>query len=89
MAKKRGFCPFLMGGLVGLGLGFLFAPKRGIELREQLFEKAMDILTDSQSIKEDVTDFIKTFRNEEGEVEIADEIVISRDFDENHEDITL
>lgn len=92
MSKKSGFCPFLAGGLLGLGIGLLIAPKKGIQLREEIFEKAMDIMTESQGVKEDLSDFIKTFRKEDGEiVERDNDIVISRDFSDRdpHGDISL
>lgn len=90
MSGKRSFCSFLMGGLIGFGVGLLLAPKKGVELREQIFEKAMDVMTDSQSVKEDVANFIKTFRNGQGDIEEIDgEIVISRDFKEDETDIPL
>lgn len=91
MSGRKSFCSFMLGGLIGFGVGLLLAPKKGVELREQIFEKTMDIVTDSQSVKEDVSNFIKTFRNKDGEIEPTDgEIVISREFDEEEEaDIVL
>lgn len=39
MGKKNKTASFLGGALVGLGLGFLFAPKSGSETRKELGEK--------------------------------------------------
>lgn len=83
MRRKRGLCPFVLGGLVGIGIGFLLAPKKGSELREDLFEKAMDLISDSQNLRENVSDFVKTLRSEDGEIlEQEDEIIISREFEQ-------
>lgn len=45
MAKKCKTVSFLGGALVGLGLGFLFAPKSGSETRKEL-SKQMSLLWD-------------------------------------------
>ncbi len=38
------FSAFLTGGLIGLALGILFAPRRGQETRDQLRKKADDLI---------------------------------------------
>ncbi|MDO4720552.1 MAG: YtxH domain-containing protein [Peptostreptococcaceae bacterium] len=83
MRRKKGLCPFILGGLVGIGIGFLLAPKKGSELREDLFEKAMDLISDSQGLRENVSDFVRTMRSDEGEIVEQDgEIIISREFEQ-------
>ncbi|HET6781398.1 MAG TPA: YtxH domain-containing protein [bacterium] len=44
MAEKAEFSAgLLIGGLIGLGLGLLFAPKPGSETREELGGRAQDV----------------------------------------------
>ncbi len=45
MSKKGEFGKFLTGAMIGVGLGVLFAPKKGSETRKELKEK-MDELID-------------------------------------------
>ena len=45
MSKKSGLGKFLLGAGIGVGLGFLFAPKSGKETREEL-KKKMDQLVE-------------------------------------------
>ena len=54
MSKQSKAGIFLLGGILGAAAGLLFAPKKGVELRENLFEKTMDILTDTQSVEEEI-----------------------------------
>ncbi len=44
MSKKNGFGKFLTGALVGVGLGVLFAPKKGSETRKELKKVVEDFL---------------------------------------------
>mgnify|MGYP001003737224 CR=1 FL=1 len=44
MSKKKGFGRFLTGALVGVGLGVLFAPKKGSETRKDLKRVIDDFL---------------------------------------------
>lgn len=79
---KAGF--FLVGGILGAAAGLLFAPKKGIELRENLFEKTMDILTDTQSVKEDILKWVEDFRSDDlGNCN--DDIIISKDYSKDEE----
>lgn len=51
MSKKRkGFGKFLSGALVGLGLGILFAPKKGSETRKDLMKAINDFLDQLKDI---------------------------------------
>lgn len=47
MSKKRNF---LLGAAVGLGLGFLFAPKSGKETREDLSKLLKDLVEKAKQI---------------------------------------
>ena len=53
MSKKKGFGKFLAGALVGLGLGFLFAPKKGSETRQDLKRAINDFLEELKNIDVD------------------------------------
>lgn len=58
MSKKRGFGKFLAGAALGAGLGLLFAPKKGSDLREELKAKLDELLAkvkeiDATEVKEE------------------------------------
>lgn len=56
---KRG--KFLLGALVGAGIGLLFAPKKGSETRKELKVKFNDLLDKAKEINvDDVTNTIET-----------------------------
>lgn len=42
MGKGNGISSFILGGLIGAGLGLLFAPRTGRETREYLSDKALE-----------------------------------------------
>lgn len=44
MSKKKGFRKFITGTLVGVGLGVLFAPKKGSQTRKELKDKFDEFL---------------------------------------------
>ena len=44
MSKKKGFRKFITGALVGVGLGVLFAPKKGSQTRKELKDKFDEFL---------------------------------------------
>ena len=48
--KKGNVGKFILGALVGAGLGVLFAPKAGSETRKELKEKMADLLEKAKSI---------------------------------------
>ena len=88
MFRRGTLGSFIVGGTIGAVAALLFAPKKGEELREQLFEKGMDILTDSQGLKESVTGFVSNIKNKEEEFfndEEDSDIVIKRDFNDDEE----
>lgn len=58
MSKKRGFGKFFAGAALGAGLGLLFAPKKGSDLRSELKVKLDELLAkvkeiDIDEVKED------------------------------------
>lgn len=72
MSKKSGFGKFLTGALVGAGLGMLFAPKSGKELRKDLKEKLDELIQKAKDI--DVNEVKENIENkvEEIKMELAD-----------------
>lgn len=57
--KKSGCGKFILGALVGAGLGVLFAPKAGSETRQELKEKMNKLVNKAKEIDmEDVKDKI-------------------------------
>ena len=58
--KKKGYGKFVLGALVGAGLGVLFAPKAGSETRKELKEKMSVLLNkvkeiDVEEVKESIS----------------------------------
>ena len=49
--KKNGLGKFLAGAAIGAGLGLLFAPKKGSELRKDLKNKLDEIVGNAKEIK--------------------------------------
>ena len=72
MSKKSGFGKFLVGALVGAGLGMLFAPKSGKELRKDLKDKFDELLAKAKDI--DIKEVKETVeaKVEELKMELAD-----------------
>lgn len=69
MSKRSGFGKFVIGALVGAGLGVLFAPKTGKELRKDLKEKFDELATkvkdiDVAEVKENVEAKIEELKME-------------------------
>jgi gas vesicle protein len=50
MNKKAGLGKFIIGAAIGAGLGVLFAPKKGSELRKDLKEKIDDLVAQIKKI---------------------------------------
>lgn len=58
---KKGWGKFVVGAGIGAGLGLLFAPKKGSETRQELKEKADELIAKAKDVKvEDVTEMIET-----------------------------
>ena len=77
--KKSGTGKFLLGALVGAGLGVLFAPKAGSETRRDLKNKMDELLKkakelDVNEVKEQLQNKIEEIR--EGLVELDKEKVL-------------
>ena len=67
--SKKGYGKFVLGAAIGAGLGLLFAPKKGSELRkdlkvklDDLVEKAKDI--DVQEVKEEFNKKVQEIKDE-------------------------
>lgn len=66
---KKGIGKFIAGAAIGVGLGVLFAPKKGSETRrelkiklDELIEKIKNI--DPKEVKENITEMIDDIKNE-------------------------
>lgn len=51
--KKNGIGKFVLGAGVGVGLGLLFAPKKGSETRRELKEKIDELVTKAKDLDKD------------------------------------
>ena len=72
MGKKSGFGKFIVGALVGAGLGVLFAPKTGKEIRKDLKEKLDELIEKARDIDvSEVKDTVEA-KVEEIKMELAD-----------------
>ena len=59
MMKKNSLGKFALGAAVGAGLGLLFAPKTGKEMRNDLKKKIEEVIDNAKNIKaEDVKEMI-------------------------------
>lgn len=69
MSKKKGFGKFFAGAVLGAGLGLLFAPKKGSEMRadlkvkiDELMDKVKEI--DVEDIKEEFDKRVEKIKKE-------------------------
>ena len=72
--KKGGLLKFVAGLGLGVGLGMLFAPKKGEELRKELKVKFDELLNKAKEIdvKEVADDFMKKVNDLKAELEDLD-----------------
>lgn len=70
--KKSGTGKFILGALVGAGLGVLFAPKAGSETRKELKEKMKELLQKAKEIDVDEVKTNITNKIEEIKLELSD-----------------
>lgn len=60
MAKRRGLGKFIAGALVGVGLGVLFAPKKGSETRADLKNMCNDLIDKAKNLNaDDVKNYVE------------------------------
>ena len=59
MSKKSGIAKFIAGAAVGVGLGILFAPKKGTETRKELKAKLDELVEQAKKI--DIEEVKKEF----------------------------
>lgn len=69
MSKNKGMGKFILGGMLGAGLGMLLTPKKGSELRSDLSKKINELLNkakeiDVNEVKEEVTVKIAEIKDE-------------------------
>ncbi len=67
--SKKGIGKFVFGAAIGAGLGLLFAPKKGSELRADLKEKADDLIKkakeiDVKEVEEKITKKVNEIKDE-------------------------
>ena len=70
--KKSGAGKFILGALVGAGLGVLFAPKAGSETRRELKEKMAELVKKTKEIDMDEVKEKITLKIEEIKEELSD-----------------
>lgn len=66
--SKRGFGKFIIGAGIGAGLALLFAPKKGEELRQDLLDKASELLdklkeVDTEEVKNNIEAKVKEIQD--------------------------
>ena len=82
--KKSGVGKFVLGALVGAGLGVLFAPKAGSETRRELKEKMTDLLNkakevDLDEVKENIAAKVEEIRVELSELDKEKALKIAKE----------
>jgi len=70
--QKSGLGKFVLGALVGAGLGVLFAPKAGSETRKELKEKMTELLNKAKEIDIDEVKENIALKVEEIKLELSD-----------------
>lgn len=85
--KKNGLT-LIIGGLIGIIVGLLIAPRKGTETREILSEKIEELKDKSEKIeiKKKIEAFVGEYIKEKDEIiKPEEEIVISREFKDEEE----
>ena len=74
MSKKSGLGKFVVGAAIGAGLGLLFAPKKGEEVRKELKVKIDDLVDQAKKIdvEEVKADFLNKVDDLKDELENLD-----------------
>lgn len=87
--KKNGFI-LMLGGLLGVIIGLLIAPRKGEETREMISEKIDELKDRSEGleIKKTVENVLEGIMPQKDEIiRPEEEIVISREFKDEEEEI--
>lgn len=65
MSRGKSVASLVIGGAIGLGIGILFAPKKGSETRKELKKKYKELTSSIREIdKQDIADFIEDAKAE-------------------------
>ena len=69
MKRNNGLGKFVLGGMLGAGIGMLLTPKKGEELRKDLSKKITELLNkakeiDTEEVKEEITNKIAEIKDE-------------------------
>jgi gas vesicle protein len=69
MSRNRGYGKFVLGAAIGAGLGLLFAPKKGEELRKDLKVKLDELVAQAKDI--DVEEVKKEFNRKVEDIKMG------------------
>lgn len=69
MSKRKGYGKFVLGAAIGAGLGLLFAPKKGEELRKDLKVKLDELVAQAKDI--DVEEVKKEFNRKVEDIKMG------------------
>ena len=84
MSKKTGLGKFIIGAAVGAGLGVLFAPKKGSELRKDLKVKMDDLVAqikkiDIEEVKAEFDAKVEEIKNELADLDKEKALAIAKE----------
>ena len=84
MSKKGGKGKFLLGALIGAGIGVLFAPKKGSEIRKDLKNKLDELISkakqvDVDELRESLEAKIEEIKNELDDLDREKVIKLARE----------
>ena len=82
--SKKGTGKFVLGAAIGAGLGMLFAPKKGSEMREDLKAKFDELIAsikdiDKEEVKKEFDKKIKKLQNELADLDKEKVLTIAKE----------